>query len=89
MATDYSGLDAENDAPIEGIVTIEGAIQGDDVLPVSVLSVEEQILAELKTQTALLHEFVQAINQVGDMFSGGDGGKPVSPMSMISKALFR
>jgi len=77
MATDYSGLDAENEMNTDTAF-----------VPESEQDTNKLILSELRTQTALLREFVQAINQVGDMFSGGDGGKPVSPMSMISKALF-
>lgn len=47
----------------------------------------ELIWREQQKSNALLTEFVQAVNKVGDMFNGSDG-KPVSPMSLISGALF-
>lgn len=80
---------ADNSTDNETVIDDRNYVHTGIATIASATPIEQQILAELREHTRLLNEFVAAINQVGDMFSGGEGGKPISPMSMITGALFK
>jgi len=91
----YNGLTAEQETSMLGQPEPEEWEElGDDGFPVGentelarLESLAEALLNEQRETNKLLREFADSINQIGSMFGGADG-KPVSPTSMITKALF-